>query len=140
MSRNDSDEAYVIDLCDLVIGSSGLRQHRFPWLLGDPGKAGKRARLPVDAYYPDRGLVIEYRERQHDQSTPHFDHPERITVSGVHRGIQRAIYDGRREELLPQNGLELVVIKPGNLDANANGRLRRNHVQDLASLKAILEK
>jgi hypothetical protein len=29
------DEAYIIDLCDRVIGMAALRQHRFAFLLGD---------------------------------------------------------------------------------------------------------
>lgn len=125
-------------LCDQVLGTLGLRQHRFEWLVGDPGKKGTRVRLPVDGYWPEHGLVIEYRERQHDQSTPHFDHPERLTVSGVHRGIQRALYDRRRDELVPQHGLRLLVIKPSDLDANASGRLRRSSERDVATLRVLL--
>jgi hypothetical protein len=138
MSRRDSDEQYVMDLCDQVLGTHGLRQHRFDWLLGDPGKRGNRVRLPIDGYWPEHALVIEYRERQHDQPTPHFDHPERLTVSGVHRGIQRAIYDKRREELVPLHGLRLVIIKPSDLDANTNGRLRRSIREDAAALEGLL--
>jgi len=29
MTRADSDEAYVLDLCNEILGSSGLYQHRF---------------------------------------------------------------------------------------------------------------
>jgi hypothetical protein len=28
------------------------------WLVGDPGKSGRRVRLPVDAYWPDARLVV----------------------------------------------------------------------------------
>jgi hypothetical protein len=45
-SRALSDEAYVIDLCDEIIGERALRQHRFPWLRGDPGHRGARAPYP----------------------------------------------------------------------------------------------
>jgi hypothetical protein len=117
MGRDASDEAYVLDLCDRVLGISGLRQHRFDWLLGDPGKSGRRMRLPVDAYWPDARLVVEYRELQHERPTPHFDKPDRMTISGVHRGIQRALYDARRDEQIPANGLRLVIIRPSDLDA-----------------------
>lgn len=41
-ARADSDESYVIDLCE-VLGERARRQHRFDWLLGDPGSAGARA-------------------------------------------------------------------------------------------------
>ena len=116
MGRNDSDEAYVLDLCDEVIGIAASRQHRFDWLLGDPGRSGQRRRLPVDGYWVSHQLVVEYRELQHDGPNTFFDKPDRLTMSGVHRGQQRALYDARRDELIPAHGLRLVVIKPSHLD------------------------
>jgi hypothetical protein len=139
MGRDASDEAYVLDLCDRVLGISGLRQHRFDWLLGDPGKSGRRMRLPVDAYWPDARLVVEYRELQHERPTPHFDKPDRMTISGVHRGIQRALYDARRDEQIPANGLRLVIIRPSDLDATPRGRLRRSSTSDLDAIKGLLD-
>ena len=53
--RSDSDESYVIDLCDEVLGELALRQHTFDFLRGDPSESclsGKK--LPVDAYYPNK--------------------------------------------------------------------------------------
>lgn len=138
MGRGDSDEAYVLGLCDEVIGTAGSRQHRFDWLLGDPGRNGQRRRLPVDGYWSRQGLVVEYRELQHDRPTAFFDKPERLTVSGVHRGQQRAIYDARRDELIPAHGLRLVVIKPADLDATARGRLRRNTDGDIKAVARML--
>ncbi len=103
--RSDSDEAYVIDLCDALLSEHASRQHRFDWLVGDPGRDGRRRSLPVDAYYAEHRLVIEYRERQHDEPVAHFDKPNALTVSGVHRGIQRRIYDDRRAVEIPAHGL-----------------------------------
>lgn len=136
--RADSDESYVIGLCDEVLGERARRQHRFDWLLGDPGAAATRAALPVDAYYPDHRLVVEYRERQHDEPVAHFDKPDVLTVSGVHRGEQRRIYDRRRDELIPSHGLRLVVIRSGDLASNKRGRLTRDRTGDLAALRAML--
>jgi hypothetical protein len=94
MGREDSDEAYVLDLCD---------------------------------------------ERQHDQPTAFFDKTDQLTISGVHRGEQRALYDARRDSLIPAQGLRLVVIRPGKLDANAQGRLRRrDRERDLDAVRGIL--
>lgn len=138
MGRQTSDEAYVLNLCDRVLGEVGSRQHRFEWLMGDPGRSGRRVRLPVDGYWASANLVVEYRERQHGQSVPHFDKPERLTVSGVHRGIQRALYDARREELIPQHGIRLVIITPADLDATSTGRLRRNEDHDIPAIQRIL--
>ncbi|HML51996.1 MAG TPA: hypothetical protein PKD84_11425 [Propionicimonas sp.] len=91
MGRECSDEYYVLDLVDEALGEKALRQHRFDWLLGDPGKSGRRDKLPVDGYWPRANIVVEYREFQHERPVPHFDKPDRLTVSGV----QRAFYDTR---------------------------------------------
>jgi hypothetical protein len=138
MARADSDEAYVINLCERALGSKASRQHTFDWLLGDPGKNGNRRKLPVDAYWSEHDLVVEYRELQHDKPTPHFDKPHRTTVSGVHRGEQRALYDSRRNEGIPAHGMRLVVIKPADLDATSRGRLRRNVDHDFACIRRLL--
>ncbi|OLZ56331.1 hypothetical protein [Amycolatopsis keratiniphila] len=134
MRRVDSDEAYVLDLCDEILGEHGQRQARFDWLRGDPGRNGRTVRLPVDSYWPDHRLVVEYREIQHDRPVPHFDKPDRLTVSGVHRGQQRALYDQRRDQLIPAHGLRLVVIKPSDLAADRRGRLRRDRDNDQLAL------
>ncbi|MER6649822.1 hypothetical protein ABT248_04665 [Streptomyces sp. NPDC000971] len=136
--RDDSDEAYVVGLCSQVLGEAALPQHKFDWLLGDPGDGGRRAKLPVDAYWPGHRLVVEYRELQHDRPTPHFDKPEKMTISGVHRGVQRALYDARRDAEIPAHGLRLVVIRPADLDGNNSGRLRRNQEADLTVLRKLL--
>ncbi|MFI6932534.1 hypothetical protein [Streptomyces sp. NPDC050287] len=136
--RDESDEAYVVDLCSQVLGETALTQHKFDWLLGDPGQSGRRAKLPVDAYWPGHQLVVEYREVQHERPVPHFDKPDRLTISGVHRGEQRALYDARREAEIPAHGLRLVVIHPADLEADSRGRLRRNPETDLPALRRIL--
>jgi hypothetical protein len=133
MRKGPKDQNYVVDLCDEVLGEEALREHHFGWLRGDAGTT-----LPVDAYYPSARLVLEYRERQHDEPVAIFDKPDQLTVSGVHRGEQRRIYDERREELIPANGLRLVIIRPSDLDANSRGRLRRNVEQDRAAIRNLL--
>lgn len=136
-SRSRSDEAYVIDLCDRILGLKARRQRRFPFLLGDPGRSGRRARLPVDAYYPELGLVVEYHERQHDEPVPFFD--RRITAAGIPRGEQRRIYDERRRQVLPEQGLRLVVICCADLGHNGARRLLRDAERDERAIRAALE-
>ena len=138
LGRETSDEFYVLDLCDQVLSEVGRHQHRFDWLLGDPGVDGRSARLPLDGYWGEANLVVEYRERQHDQPVAHFDKPDRLTVSGVHRGIQRALYDARRDELIPAHGIRLIVITPADLDATPRGRLRRKTSHDLHVIEELL--
>jgi len=139
MGRETSDEVYVLDLCDEILDEVGLRQHRFEWLLGDSGASGRRARLPVDGYWPAANLVVEYRERQHDQPVTHFDKPDRLTISGVHRGMQRARYDALRDKLIPAHGIRLVVITPADLDATPRERLRRSRNADLLAITELLK-
>jgi hypothetical protein len=108
-SRSESDEHYVLNLCDEVLGIPASRQHRFEWLRGDfSEKKQSYSYLPVDGYWESLALVVEYAERQHSEPVKKFD--ARDTVSGVTRGIQRRIYDERRIDFLPKNGLRLIVI------------------------------
>jgi len=136
-SRTLSDEAYVINLCDEVLSTSALRQHRFDFLRGDarPGKQG--ARLPVDAYYPDKQLVVEYCERQHTEVVPIMD--RRMTVSGVDRGTQRAIYDQRRRNVLPKHGIALVELSYADFAHDKNKCLCRRRVEDLKVIRQALD-
>ena len=122
-SNNNRDEVYVIDLCDEVLGMKSSRQYRFPFLLGDSGKA-----LPVDAYYEQLSLVVEYCERQHTEAVAFFDRKQ--TVSGVSRGEQRRIYDERRKEILPQHNIRLVNISYSDFECNSQKRIVRNHQRD----------
>ena len=133
--RVESDEYYVLDICDEVLQENGIRQYTFPFLYGDTGKL-----LNVDIFYPKRNIVIEYREVQHYKETPFFDKPEKITVSGVPRNIQRKIYDRRREEILPQHGVEVVIIPYYELDSSKGGKLNRNRENDIHVIKKLLDK
>ena len=136
--RNSSDEYYVLDLCDQVLGIQCERQYRFDFLLGDPSPSGKRVKLPVDAYYSDLNLVIEYREMQHFNENKHFDKPDIITISGVHRGAQRRLYDMRREEMLPLNGIELLLIPYSAFTCNSQGKIVRNSEKDINVITRLL--
>uniref|UniRef100_UPI00404B406A hypothetical protein n=1 Tax=Flavobacterium sp. TaxID=239 RepID=UPI00404B406A len=120
-SRKDSDEHYVLDLCDKILGLKGLRQHRFDFLLGDSG-----TKLPVDCYYPELNLVIEYKEQQHTKPNKHFDKPDKMTVSGVHRGEQRKIYDQRRLDVLPKHGIKVLEIFYSDFMFDSKDRILRS--------------
>ena len=65
--RQNSDEYYVIGLCNEVLGQTASQQHRFEFLRGDTG-----CKLPVDAYYEQLNLVVEYCETQHTEAAPFF--------------------------------------------------------------------
>lgn len=129
-SRKGSDEEYVINLCDEVLGLRASRQHRFDFLKGDTGR-----KLPVDAYYEELKLVVEYHECQHTEAVPLFDN--KPTVSGVSRGEQRRNYDERRRNILPQHGINLVIISYS--DFGTSKKLVRNHDKDFEVVKEKLK-
>lgn len=136
MGRADSDEYYVIDLCDEVLAVPALRQHKFPWLRGDySAKKGTHSHLPVDAYWEHLRLVIEYAERQHTETVPIFD--RRDTVSGVTRGGQRRLYDQRRAELIPLNGLRLVTIPAAAFQLRRH-KIVRDRERDIIIVRGLL--
>lgn len=120
------DESYILDLCDEVLGINAFRQHRFDYLIGDMNSKGKAVKLPVDGYYEDLNLVIEYNERQHTESIKFFDKPNKLTVSGVHRGEQRKIYDNRKHEVLSHHNIKLIVISYLDFPHNSQRRLLRS--------------
>ena len=78
--------------------------------------------LPVDAYYPGKGLVIEYHELQHTKSVKFWN---RMTACGLTRDQQRRRYDRRRAKVLPKNGIRLLVFDYNSLNPNTRGRLPR---------------
>lgn len=129
----DRDEAYVLDLCDEVLQLKGLRQHKFDFLTGDSGR-----RLPVDIYYPTLNLVVEYRETQHSNEVKFFDKPDKMTVSGVSRGEQRKIYDQRRRDVLPQNGIQLIEIDYTDFEHDKKHRIIRDKEKDLEVVRGKL--
>lgn len=121
--RSNSDEFYILDICDKILGIASKRQHRFEFLRGDSG-----AKLPVDAYYQKLNLVIEFKEMQHTEKVGFFD--KRMTVSGIGRGEQRARYDQLRREVLPKNGIELIEFDYSEFDHTRSKKLLRNYESD----------
>ena len=132
-SRKNSDEYYVIDLCDDILGLKASRQHTFDFLRGD---GQRRKKLPVDAYYAELNLGVEYRERQHTESVAFFNKAH--TVSGVSRDEQRRLYDERRREVLPEHGIRLVEISYAGLKHNGRKRLLRDRQADRRVLERML--
>lgn len=117
------DEDYIIALCDEVLGLTAERQCKFPFLLGDVGQRGGRAHLPVDAFYDELKLAIEYRELQHSAPVAIMDYKQ--TISGMSRADQRRKYDQRRRVVLPAYDIRLVELDYSMFEHTANKRLKR---------------
>lgn len=137
-SSRSKDEKYVLDLCDKILDSKCLRQHKFDFLVGDCNFKGRAVRLPVDGYYPNLDLVVEYRERQHTEPVSFFDKVNVLTVSGVHRGEQRRIYDERRRKVLPQKGITVVEVSFSDFEYDSGKRIIRNPAHDETVIRKIL--
>ena len=120
---NQKDENYIIDLCDKVLNDNASRQHRFDFLVGDTGR-----KLPADAYY----------EKQHTETVKLFD--KKNTVSGVTRDVQRRIYDKRRKEVLPQHGIEVIILSYSDFDFDNQKKIIRNPEKDLEIIRQKLKK
>ncbi|MEA3505039.1 MAG: hypothetical protein U9R32_07570 [Bacteroidota bacterium] len=138
LSRLESDETYVIDLCDIVLEKRANRQKRFDFLLGDLHKDGKsRTKLPVDAYYENLNLVIEYTINQISEPVASLDKEE--TSSEVSREERKKIYDQRRAEELPKNDIYLVVLSNVDFTCDANNKIIRNQEADMVIVRDRLE-
>ena len=98
------------------------------------GDAGTK--LPVDAYYPDLNLVVEFKEKQHTEAVAFFD--RRQTVSGMGRGEQRKLYDQRRREVLPQHAIKLIELGYDDFMHTSGKRLVREKHNDLKVIKEKL--
>jgi hypothetical protein len=127
------DERYIINLCDSILSKKAIRQHRFDFLKGDSGR-----KLPVDAYYPDLNLVIEFHEIQHTEAVPFFD--RKATVSDVPRGEQRRIYDQRRREILPRHGIILIEFSVTDFPHKSRKKLLRILKEDREIIRNKLRK
>jgi diadenosine tetraphosphate (Ap4A) HIT family hydrolase len=127
--RTESDEKYILDLVAEILAEPDYRwQHRFPTLLGDPGKDGKQRTLPVDGYFPRHRLIVEYWEKQHSAPVPIMD--KGMTVSGISRGHQRRVYDQRRQAWADAHRLQLVILDYRGFVTDEMGRLRRDPARD----------
>lgn len=135
--RANSDEYYVIGLCDEILKREASRQHRFPFLIGDAREGRRPVKLPVDAYYEDLKLVVEYYERQHTESVPVFNRKE--TVSGVSRDEQRRIYDERRRKELPKHGISLITISYDDFEFDSKKHIIRNHEHNIEIVREKLK-
>ena len=134
-NRTASDEQYELDLCDEILGASGRRQATFDWLRGDPSPLRPLGtKLPLDGFWSDLKLIVEFQEEQHSKPSPFFD---RQTVSGVGRGEQRRLYDERKRLLIPEHGLNLVVIEKSAFVVKSK-RILRDPARDIAVVREHL--
>jgi hypothetical protein len=128
---------YVIDLLEELLGEKAEREQRFPWALGDVSpKTGRRTKLPFDAVWPSRRLIVEVDEDQHRRPVDFWDKPDVQTVSGVPRGEQRAIYDRRKRDAARDRGFAVIEIPWERRPPP----MRRDRESDLWRLRRLLKR
>ncbi len=118
-------ERYCTKLVSDALGRVQYKPgYRFPFLRGDPTlKRPEGVTLPVDAFYPTFKLVLEFREGQHYGDRFAF-RDNRITATGEMRKEQRQKYDKKREEILPANGIKLLIIYDYEITGNTEDDLK----------------
>jgi len=134
--RESSDEYYLVGLINEIFNTRASHQHTFDFLLGDYHKNGKtRTELPLDAYYKDLNLVIEFLDKQNSDSI----NRDKMTISGVTRAEQREIYRLRKQSVLKGNDINLIEIDYAKFDCDDEQMLSRNKDKDISILKEILK-
>lgn len=122
----NSDEYYLVNLCDELLEQKASRKHTFDTLVGRLHKKGKtRTKLPVDAYYEDLKMVIEFFEKND-------------TEENTERAAQRRFYDKRKKDVLKKKDIRLIDINYALFECDDNDRLVRNKEKDSSVLKEIL--
>jgi hypothetical protein len=124
-----------------LLGDPPEREKRYSWAVGDiSSRTGHAVELPFDAVWESRRLIVEVDEDQHRKPVAHFDKPDRITVSGVHRGEQRRLYAERKRTAARRKGYIVLEIPwerrppPGRRDRVGDLDLLRQMVSDAAVL------
>jgi hypothetical protein len=138
--RENSDEYYILNMCDELLNEKASRQYTFPFLLGDFHKDKKsRTKLPLDAYYHNLNLVIEYREKKYAEEVSDVDKPTIKTISGVSRDEQRKIYEQRKKDVLLRKNINLLEINYYAFEYDSNMMIIRDKEKDIEILKGILK-
>ena len=123
----NSDEFYLVNLCDELLKQKASRKHTFDTLLGRLHKKGKtRTKLPLDAYYEDLKLVIEFFEKKE-------------TEESADREAQRKFYDQRKKVVLEKKEIQLIDVNYALFECDENDRLVRNKENDCIVLKDLLK-
>jgi len=127
LNIENSDEFYLVNLCDELLKEKASRKHTFDTLVGRLHKKGKgRTKLPLDAYYEDLKLVIEFFEKQD-------------TDESNDREAQRKFYDQRKKDALEKKKISLIEINYALFECNEDDRLVRDKEKDCKVLKGILK-
>lgn len=138
-ARENSDEFYILNLCDELLKEKASRKHTFSFLLGDMHKRGKtRTKLPLAAFYEDANLVIEFLEKE-NTTEAYLNKQQVITSSGITRGEQIIRYNKRRRDVLEKKKINLIEIDYSLFECDTKNNLSRIKDKDVSLIKNILK-
>lgn len=127
LNVENSDEFYLVNLCDELLKEKASRKHTFDTLVGRLHKKGKtRTKLPLDAYYENLKLVIEFFEKNNTEETDE-------------RAAQRKFYDQRKKDVLKKKEISLIDINYALFECDEKDRLVRDKAKDSKVLKHLLK-
>ncbi|MFT4900710.1 MAG: hypothetical protein ACI9U0_002517 [Flavobacteriales bacterium] len=136
----NSDDTYLIELCDQLLKEVSRKQFTFDDLLGDFHKDKiSQTKLPLDAYYTSLNLVIEVVNKKSTPPKKGKDKSQKLTVSGVTREEQRKVYQERKSAYLAENNIKLFEINFALFETNDQNKLVRTKDNDEALLKELLK-
>ncbi len=139
--RFKNDQDYVVDLCDIVLEKKAYRQKKFDFLLGDLHKNGKtQTELPIDAYYVELQLAVEFERLFLSESASSSKRNEKETVSGVLRSEQRKRYSLRKAKVLSEQEISLVVILSTDFACDDQDNIIRNEENDIKVVQKALKR
>jgi len=137
--KGQSDESYVIDLCDIVLEQTAFRKKKFDFLLGDFHKDGEsKTNLPVDAYYEDIKLAVLYQPKWNLDSEKQHAKETKTTISGMTRAEQRERYHNRKTLALPKNGIAVVNLSYANFSCDEENKIIREEEKNLLIIREKL--
>ena len=64
---------------------------------------------------------------------------KRLTVSGIGRGEQRKLYDQRRRDVLPKQGIQLIEFDYSDFKHSKSKKLLRNREEDMKVVEKRLK-
>lgn len=132
LNIQNSDEYYLVSLCDELLGERASRKHTFDTLVGNLHKRGKgRTKLPLDAYYKDLKLVLEFYEKPKDEAS--------LDEVAKARMEQIVYYNDLKKKAILKKELALIIIKYDSFNCDEDGRLIRDKKKDVALLKSMLK-
>lgn len=132
LNIENSDEFYLVNLCDELLQQEASRKHTFNTLVGSQHKRGKgRTKLPLAAYYEDLKLVIEFL--RHDQDFDALDKKAQARIIQIKR------YHQLKKKAVLQKNLLFIEINYDAFTCDDTNKLTRNIAQDKLVLKGYLK-